>query len=102
LLPISNPISLIKTHYEAVDWWNYTKEFYEKEIPQTYRETILRFAIGFLEEDTAKRFSRFAELRNILTHEYLLYPLFIEKSKEFIKLADKRRFFFATFLLTSC
>ena len=20
---------LIKTHYEAVDWWNYTKEFYE-------------------------------------------------------------------------
>lgn len=170
---------LIKTHYEAVDWWNFTKEFYEiaeraksiseedksvlrihirflenefadikkfkrltrqeyiqdndkrrnverwvenlvmsaidiskivlasgkKEIPQTYRETLLRFAIGFLEEDTAKRFSRLAELRNILTHEYLdikwdkitkfiedafkLYPPFIKKTKEFIKSADK-------------
>lgn len=170
---------LIKTHYEAVDWWNYTREFYEiaeraksiseedksilrihirflenefadkkkfrgltrqeyiedndkrrnverwvenlvmsaidiskiilasnkKEIPQTYRETLLHYAIGFLPEDTAKRFSRFAELRNILTHEYLdikwdkittfikdaikLYPPFIKKTKEFIKLADK-------------
>jgi len=62
-------------------------------------------SIGFLEEDTAKRFSRFAELRNILAHEYLdikwdkitkfiedafkLFPHFIEKTKEFIKLADK-------------
>ena len=170
---------LIKTHYEAVDWWNYTKEFYEiaeraksiseedksvlrihirflenefadikkfvglsrqeyiedndkrrnverwvenlvmsaidiskiviasnkKEIPQTYRETLFHYAIGFLPEDTAKRFSRFAELRNILTHEYLdikwdkittfiedalkLYPPFIKKTKEFLKLADK-------------
>jgi uncharacterized protein YutE (UPF0331/DUF86 family) len=76
-----------------------------KGIPQTYRETLLRFTIGFLEEDTAKRFSQFAELRNILAHEYLdikwnkitkfiedafkLYPPFIEKTKEFIKLADK-------------
>lgn len=171
---------LIKTHYEAVDWWNYTKEFYEiaertksiseedksvlrihirflenefadikkfrrltrqeyiqdndkrrnverwvenlvmsvidiskivlasgkKEIPQTYRETLLRFAIQFMEEDTAKRFSRFAELRNILSHEYLdikwdkiikfiedafkLYPPFIEKTKEFIRQCEAK------------
>lgn len=165
---------LIKTHYDAVDWWNFTKEFYEiaeraesiseedksilrihikflenefadikqfkeltrqeyiqdnnkrrnverwvenlvmsaidiskvilasdkKEIPQTYRETLLRFAIGFLKEDKAKKFSRFTGLRNILTHEYLdvkwdkisqfiqeasqLYPVFIKKTKEFL------------------
>jgi len=170
---------LIKTHYEAVDWWNFTREFYEiaertksiseedksilrvhtrfleneyvdlqkfenltkqeyiqdndkrrnverwaenlvmsaidiskiilasekKEIPQTYRETLFCFAVRFLDEDSAQRFSRFVELRNILAHEYLdikwekivkfikdasrLYPLFIEKAKEFIKMAEK-------------
>ncbi len=167
---------LIKTHYEAVDWWKFTKEFYEiaeraksiseedksilrshirflenefvdikkferlsrqeytenndkrrnverwvenlvmsaidiskiilasgkKEIPQTYRETLFRFAIEFLDEDSAQKFSQFTELRNILAHEYLdikwkkiikfikeasrLYPAFIEKTKEFINL----------------
>jgi len=170
---------LIKTHYEAVDWWTFTKEFYEiaeraksiseqdksvlrihvkflenefadikkfkklsrkeyiqdndkrrnverwvenlvmlaidiskiilasgkKEIPQTYRETLLRFTIGFLKEDKAKKFSQFSGLRNILTHEYLdvkwdkistfikdssqLYPPFIEKTKEFLKSSNK-------------
>jgi len=167
---------LIKTHYEATDWWNFTKEFYDiaertksiseedksilrvhtrfleneyvdlqkfenltkqeyiqdndkrrnverwvenlvmsaidiskiilasekKEIPQTYRETLFRFVVRFLDKDSAQRFSHFAELRNILSHEYLdikwekivefiknastLYPPFIEKAKEFIKL----------------
>lgn len=165
---------LIKTHYEAVDWWAFTKEFYEiaerarsmseedksvlrihikflenefadikkfkkltrkeyiqnnderrnverwaenlvmsaidiskiilasgkREIPQTYRETLLRYTIGFLKEDKAKKFSQFAGLRNILTHEYLdvkwdkivqfiedasqYYPPFIEKTKKFL------------------
>ncbi|MFP4081364.1 MAG: type VII toxin-antitoxin system MntA family adenylyltransferase antitoxin [Candidatus Aminicenantes bacterium] len=171
-------ILLIKTHYEAVDWWKFTKEFYEiagraesiseedksvlrthirflenefadiikferlsrqeymenndkrrnverwvenlvmsaidiskimlaskkKEIPQTYRETLLRFAIGFLDEDSARRFSQFTELRNILAHEYLdmkwekitkfikdaslLFPAFIEKTKGFLNLKE--------------
>ncbi|MFW6140808.1 MAG: type VII toxin-antitoxin system MntA family adenylyltransferase antitoxin [Acidobacteriota bacterium] len=166
---------LIKSHYEAVDWWSFTKEFYEiaeraeslseeeksvlrihirflesefadlkkfekmtrqvyfqdndqrrnverwvenlvmsaidiskiilasdkKEIPQTYRETLLRFSIRFMGEERAKKFSRFAELRNILTHEYLdvkwdkishfvkkaskYYPLFIEEAKQYLK-----------------
>jgi uncharacterized protein YutE (UPF0331/DUF86 family)/predicted nucleotidyltransferase len=170
---------LIKSHYEAVDWWTFTKEFYEiaeraesiseedksvlrihvkflenefgdikkfkklsrqeyiqdndkrrnverwvenlvlsaidiskiilasskKEIPQTYRETLLRFSIDFLEEDRAKKFSQCAGLRNILSHEYLdvkwdkiskfikdasqFYPPFIEKTKEFLKSSDK-------------
>jgi len=172
---------LIKTHYEAVDWWNFTKEFYDiaertkplseedksilrvhirflenefadikkfekltrkeylqendkrrnvergvenlvmsaidiskiilasekKEIPQTYRETLLRSAVRFLDEDSAQKFSRFAELRNILSHEYLgmkwkkiaefikdvsgLFPPFIEKAKEFIKRAESQQ-----------
>ena len=170
---------LVKTHYEAVDWWDFTKEFYEiaeraesipeedksvlrihvrflenefedikkfknlarreytedndkrrnverwvenlvmsaidiskiimasgkKEIPQTYRETLLRFTLGFLDEETAKSFSNFAELRNILTHEYLdvkwdkiskfikdsseLYPLFIQNAKDFLAKVDR-------------
>ena len=170
---------LVKTHYEAVDWWNFTREFYEiaertksiseedksilrthtrfleneyidlqnfknlkkqeyiqnndkrrnierwvenlvmsaidiskiimasekKEIPQTYRETLFCHAIRFMDEDSAQIFSSFAELRNILAHEYLdikwekidnfikdasrFFPRFIEKTKDFIKLADK-------------
>ncbi|MBS3817992.1 DUF86 domain-containing protein [bacterium] len=165
---------LIKTHYEAVDWWQFTEEFYEiskkvesisqenksilrvhirfleneledmekfnnlsrreylnnrdqrrnverwvenlvmssidiskiilasekKEIPQTYRETLFRYTLKFMDEESAKKFSRFAELRNILTHEYLdikwekistfiqetstLFPLFIKKTKEYL------------------
>lgn len=165
---------LIKTHYEAVDWWQFTKEFYEiskkaesvsqenksilrvhvrfleneledmgkfkklsrkeylnnrdqrrnverwvenlvmssidiskvilasekKEIPQTYRETLFRYTLEFMDEQSAKKFSRFAELRNILIHEYLdikwekistfieeassLFPVFIEKTKKYI------------------
>ena len=165
---------LLKTHYEAVDWWRFTREFYEisertesiseedksilrehtrfleneyadlhkfegltkqeyiqdndkrrnverwvenlvmsaidiskiilasekREIPQTYRETMFRFAVRCLDEDSARRFSRVAELRNILAHEYLdikwekiaefikdaprLYLPFIEKTKGFI------------------
>ena len=55
-----------------------------------------------MDEDPARLFSRFSELRNILSHEYLdikwekiakfikdasrLYPPFIEKTKEFISI----------------
>ncbi|MGB9715776.1 MAG: type VII toxin-antitoxin system HepT family RNase toxin [Thermodesulfovibrionales bacterium] len=165
---------LIKTHYEAVDYWHFTKEYFEiaertksiseedkailrqhiiflenefrdikkfekytlqdyiydsdkrrnierwvenlvmsaiditkiilasekREIPQTYRETLLNFALRFMDEDTAKRFSQFAEMRNIIVHEYMdikwkriknfiedaskFYLTFIEKIKEFV------------------
>lgn len=165
---------LIKTHYEAVDYWRFTKEFYEigeraksiseedkailrehlrflenefaemkkfqklswdeylkdsdkrrnverwvenlvmtaidiakiilasekERIPETYKETLLYFAIKFMDENSARRFSQFTELRNIVVHEYLdikwdkikqfipeaaeLYPIFIKKTKEFI------------------
>lgn len=165
---------LLKTHYEALDWWQFTREFYDiseragsiseedksalrqlirflqneyadlpkfelltrkeyvqdndkrrnverwvenlvmsaidiskiilasekREIPSTYRETLFSFAARFLDEDSARMFSRFSELRNILAHEYSdikweriarfikeasrLYPAFIEKAKEII------------------
>lgn len=44
----------------------------KKEAPRSYEEALLNFAtfVGFELED-AKRFSKFAGLRNILTHEYL-------------------------------
>lgn len=164
---------LIKTHYEAVDYWNFTKEFFEiaertksiseedksilrglikflenefsdirkfetmgmkeyiqdsdkrrnverwvenlvmaaiditkivlaserKAIPQTYRETLLHFCLNFMDEGSAKMFSQFAEMRNIVVHEYMeikwerikkfiadatkLYPLFIEAAKKY-------------------
>lgn len=165
---------LLKTHYEAVDYWRFTKEFYEIrkraasiseedkailrehiiflenefmdlqkfqemtwqeyredrdkrrnlerwtenlvmsaidiakivlasekiELPQTYREALFLFVSKFADENSARDFSQFAELRNIVVHEYLdikwkrikdfiekasrLYPLFIEKAKGFI------------------
>lgn len=165
---------LIKTQYEAIDYWNFTKEFFEigerarsiseedkailrehirflqneynalekfqkltwkeytedddkrrnverwienlvmatidvakiilasqkKEIPQTYRETILFFVSKFMNEEEARKFSQFAEMRNIVVHEYLdikwekiskfiknaskFYPIFIKKIKEYV------------------
>lgn len=152
---------LIKTHYEAVDYWNFTKEFFEigeraksiseedksilrqhirflerefsalekfkkltrevytqdddmrrnverwvenlvmagidiakiilasekTEIPQTYRETLLRFFSRFMQEEEAQRFSRFAEMRNIVVHEYL--DIRWKKIKTFIEDAGK-------------
>lgn len=164
---------LMKAHYEAVDYWNFTREFYEivqrssslsgedrstlrehirsldnefddlkefqamsteeyvqhrdkrrnverwvenlvmsaidiakivlasekKDIPQTYRETLLYFSLKIMDEHTAKRFSQFAEMRNIVAHEYIemrwerikkfirdaskLYPAFIKSAKKY-------------------
>ncbi len=165
---------IIKTHYEAVDFWNFTQEFWQirekaasltpearsiiierltflenefsdfdkiknisqqeymenrdtkrnierwienivmssldiakvvlasekKEVPQTYRETLRMFGISRFGEQLADKFSEFADLRNVVAHEYLdirwkriqkfieesekLCPLFIEKIKEII------------------
>lgn len=159
-------ILLIKTHYEAVDYWNFTKEFFEigeraksiseedmailrqhirflenefsalekfkkltlekysqdadmrrnverwienlvmagidiakiilasekTEIPQTYRETLLRFFSRFMREEEAQKFSRFAEMRNIVVHEYL--DIRWKKIKTFIEDAEKSYFVF--------
>ena len=42
---------LIKTHYEAVDWWNFTKEFYE----------IAERAKSISEEDKSVEFIKSAD-----------------------------------------
>ena len=166
---------LSKTHYEAVDYWNFVKEFWDirqqaasltpkarallvehltfleneladfpkfkdlswkeyqenrgqrreierwvenvvmslldiakivlasekKDVPQTYNETIKQFAIAFTDEKTAEKLAEFAELKNLVVHEYLdlrfarikkfieeagtQFPLIIEKIKGIIK-----------------
>ena len=59
----------------------------KKEIPKTYKETLKMFGIliGF-NEDMADKFSEFANLRNILAHEYL--DILFEKIKKFIDEAE--------------
>ncbi|MEW6609270.1 MAG: HepT-like ribonuclease domain-containing protein [bacterium] len=70
----------------------------KKNIPQSYRETLKIFTTLYVDSRIAEKFSHFAELRNIIVHEYLdirwkrienfikegskLYPLFIEKVKK--------------------
>lgn len=73
----------------------------KKEIPQAYKDTLLRFGTEYLGEDFGKKFSKFAPFRNIVVHDYLdirwkqlknfikdgkyLYPEFIKKVKEILK-----------------
>jgi uncharacterized protein YutE (UPF0331/DUF86 family)/predicted nucleotidyltransferase len=56
----------------------------KKEMPRDYKETLLHFGffIG-LKEEKAKEFSKLADLRNILAHEYL--EVLYERIKDFIK-----------------
>lgn len=72
-------------------------------IPQGYKDTLKVFAGLYLnvDESLAEKFSTFAELRNIITYEYLdlrwnkikkfiseaekLYPEFIKKVKKFLE-----------------
>ncbi|MBI2100943.1 MAG: nucleotidyltransferase domain-containing protein [Candidatus Vogelbacteria bacterium] len=151
---------LSKTHYEAVDYWNFVKEFWDirqqaasltpkaraflaehltflenefadfpkfqnlswkeyqenrsqrreierwvenvvmslidiakvilasekKDVPQTYNETIKRFAISFTDEKAAEKLAEFAELRNLVVHEYL--DLRFARIKRFIEEAE--------------
>lgn len=74
----------------------------KKTIPQSYKDILNLFACLYMnmEEQPAERFAKFAELRNIVAHEYLdlrwekikkfieeakkFYPKFIEKVKTFI------------------
>ena len=56
----------------------------KREMPRTYQESLLKF--GFLiglEEKEAEKFSTFARLRNILSHEYL--DILYKTIKEFIR-----------------
>jgi len=56
----------------------------EKRMPRSYEEALLSFAIflGF-SEDESRKFSRFANLRNILAHEYL--DILYSRIKNFIQ-----------------
>jgi len=58
----------------------------KKEIPKTYQETLELFGILIGFEEASKKFSKFANLRNILAHEYL--DVLFEKIKEFIDEAE--------------
>jgi len=62
---------LIKTHYEAVDWWNFTKEFYEiaeraKSISEEDK-SVLRIHIRFLENE----FSDIKKFKRLTRQEYI-------------------------------
>ncbi len=73
----------------------------KKEIPQSYKDTLLRFGCLYFNEEFAKRLSSFAFSRNIAVHKYLdinwmrikdfikeaeeLYPMFIQKVKELVE-----------------
>jgi len=67
-----------------------------REMPRSYEETLLKFGIliGFSEE-TARKFSKFANLRNILAHEYLdiLYSKIQNFIKEFAPLHENIKVF---------
>lgn len=152
---------LLRTHYEAVDYWNFSQEFYQiferarsiceedkavlrqhlvfleiefgdlekfknlnfkeykedrdkrrnierwvenlvmsaidiakivlasekSRIPQTYRETLLCLSLKFMEEAQAQEFSQFAEMRNIIAHEYL--DIKWERIKGFLGVSER-------------
>ena len=43
----------------------------KRQIPQTYKEILSTFVAGYGEKELVDEFGRFAELRNIVAHEYL-------------------------------
>ena len=67
-------------------------------LPEGYKETLMYFGAEYFNESFGRSFSKFAEFRNILAHEYLdikwrqiknfikeaekLYPQFVEKVKK--------------------
>lgn len=73
----------------------------KKAIPQGYKEILKIFTALYIDESLADKFAEFANLRNIVVHEYLdmkwkkienfvkqaeeLFPKFIEKVKTIIK-----------------
>lgn len=72
----------------------------KREIPQTHKDSLKIFGAIYVDPAFGEKFSEFASLRNILVHEYLdikwrriknfvdqaerLYPIFIQKIKEFV------------------
>ena len=53
-------------------------------MPKTYEEALRNFGIlAGLDEEDSRKFSRFANLRNILAHEYL--EILYERLKNFIE-----------------
>lgn len=73
----------------------------KKDVPHTYKDTLKRMGILYFDEYFAEHFAPFADLRNIIAHEYLdirwnriqhfiqeaqdLYPKFIARIKELVK-----------------
>lgn len=73
----------------------------KRDTPQTYRDTLKTFGALYLDEEFAERFAEIADLRNLITHEYLdmrwkkiqsfmnqsgeLFPMFIGKVKTYLQ-----------------
>ncbi len=78
----------------------------KKELPQTYRETLKVFGALYINESFGEKIAQFAELRNIIAHEYLdirwsriqrfvdaveeLYKEFIPEVKKLLNEAQSR------------
>jgi len=58
----------------------------KKELPQTYRETLKLFGAFYINESFGEKISQFAELRNIIAHEYL--DIRWSRIQKFIAAAD--------------
>ncbi len=73
----------------------------KKNVPDSYRETLRSLGLHYFDESFAEQFADFAELRNLVAHEYLdlrwkrilgfipkaaeLYPRFLERMKNFVE-----------------
>lgn len=58
----------------------------KKDVPQTYSDTLKNFAVGFADEKAAERLAAFAELRNLVTYEYL--DMRFERIRWFVEEAE--------------
>lgn len=74
---------------------------FNESIPDSYKDTLKIFCAKYFDEKFAEEFSKFAQVRNIVVHEYLdikwkkiknfvkkaekLYPPFIKKIKKILK-----------------
>lgn len=59
----------------------------KREVPQTYRESLRSVSELYFDSQFAEQFSKFTDLRNIITHEYL--DLRWDRIKQFIREADR-------------
>lgn len=78
----------------------------KKSVPNSYREVLRDAGLYYFDEEFAMEFAEFAEMRNIIAHEYLdirwkriqqfiaqaarLYPRFLTRMKEFLTNTEKK------------